>query len=167
MQGISIDRPRAVSREVKANGGRQNYRVWPAHQRVRQRTKRPKPSKLANPILADIVTSWLEKLWSPEEISGCLRLKFAHDDTIQISDERIYQSLFVQGRGELRRELTRCLRSGRTKRRAQGSGGERAKIPNMVMISDRPAEVEDRAVPGHWQGDLIIGKDGPPGQEGL
>lgn len=149
-----------VSREVKANGGRENYRVWPAHQRACQRTKRPKPSKLANPILADIVTSWLKKLWSPEEISGCLRLKFAHDATMQISHETIYQSLFVQGRGELRRELTRCLRSGRTKRRPRGSVEPRGKIPNMVMISERPAEVEDRAVPGHWEGDLIIGKDG-------
>jgi IS30 family transposase len=149
-----------VSREVKANGGPENYRVWSAHQRARENTKRPKLGKLANPILCGIVSGWLKKLRSPEEISGCLRLKFAHDATMQVSHETIYQSLFVQGRGELRRELTRCLRSGRTKRRTQGSGGSRGKIPNMVMISDRPAEVEDRAVPGHWEGDLIIGKDG-------
>lgn len=149
-----------VTREVKANGGRENYRVWPAHQRARESSKRPKPSKLANPALCDQVTEWLEKFWSPEEISACLRLQFADDPTMHVSHETIYQSLFVQGRGELRRELARCLRSGRTKRRVRGPVETRGKIPNMVMISERPAEVEDRAVPGHWEGDLIIGKDG-------
>jgi len=149
-----------VTREVKANGGRESYRVWPAHQRARESSKRPKPSKLANPALCDQVTEWLEKFWSPEEISACLRLQFADDPTMHVSHETIYQSLFVQGRGELRRELARCLRSGRTKRRVRGPVEARGKIPNMVMISERPAEVEDRAVPGHWEGDLIIGKDG-------
>ncbi len=149
-----------VTREVKANGGREDYRVWPAHQRARENSKRPKPSKLANPALCDQVTEWLEKFWSPEEISACLRLQFADDPAMHVSHETIYQSLFVQGRGELRRELARCLRSGRTKRRVRGPVETRGKIPNMVMISERPAEVEDRAVPGHWEGDLIIGKDG-------
>ena len=149
-----------VTREVKANGGRESYRVWPAHQRARENCKRPKPSKLANPALCDQVTEWLEKFWSPEEISACLHLQFADDPTMHVSHETIYQSLFVQGRGELRRELARCLRSGRTKRRVRGPVETRGKIPNMVMISERPAEVEDRAVPGHWEGDLIIGKDG-------
>ncbi len=149
-----------VTREVKANGGRENYHVWPAHQRARENTKRPKPSKLANPVLCGQVSEWLERFWSPEEISACLRLQFADDPTMHVSHETIYQSLFVQGRGELRRELTRCLRSGRTKRRVRGPVETRGRIPNMVMISERPAEVDDRAVPGHWEGDLIIGKDG-------
>lgn len=149
-----------VTREVKANGGRENYRVWPAHQRAQENSKRPKPSKLSNRALCDQVTEWLQKFWSPEEISACLRLQFADDPTMHVSHETIYQSLFVQGRGELRRELARCLRSGRAKRRVRGPVETRGKIPNMVMISERPAEVEDRAVPGHWEGDLIIGKNG-------
>jgi len=149
-----------VSREVKANGGRDAYRLWPAHQRARQNTKRPKPSKLSNEVLCAKVTLWLQWLWSPEEIANRLRRDFPDEPTMQISPETIYQSLYVQGRGELRRELTRCLRSGRAKRRPQGSGDRRGKIPNMVMISERPAEVDDRAVPGHWEGDLIIGKSG-------
>jgi IS30 family transposase len=103
------------------------------------------------------VTTWLERLWSPQEISARLRLEFEGDPMMQVSHETIYQSLFVQGRGELRRELARCLRSGRTARRHQGRVEKRGKIPNMVMISERPTEVEDRAVPGHWEGDLIIG----------
>lgn len=149
-----------MSREVKANGGRDNYRVWPAHVRARKCTLRPKPSKLANRALCAKVTLWLASLWSPEEIANRLRLDFPNEPTMQISPETIYQSLFVQGRGELRRELTRCLRSGRTKRRAQGQSKRSGPVVNMVMISDRPAEVEDRAVPGHWEGDLIIGKGG-------
>lgn len=148
----NLDRsPSTVSREVKANGGRQNYRVWPAHVRARKCTLRPKPSKLANEALCAKVTLWFESFWSPEEIANRLRLDFPDDPTMQISPESIYQSLFVQGRGELRRELTRCLRSGRGKRRAQGQSQRSGPVANMVMISDRPAEVEDRAVPGHWE----------------
>jgi IS30 family transposase len=108
-------------------------------------------------MLCEKVTEWLEALWSPDEISQRLRREFPDDPTMRISHEAIYQSLYVQGRGELRRELTRCLRSGRAKRRTQGERLERGRIPNMVMISDRPAEVADRAVPGHWEGDLIVG----------
>jgi len=149
-----------VTREVKANGGRESYRVWPAHQRAQENTKRPKPSKFANTALRNQVSVWLEKFWSPKEISVRLRLQFPHDRSMRVSHETIYQSLFVQGRGELRRELTRCLRTGRTKRRVRSSVEPRGKIPNMVMISERPAEIEHRAVPGHWEGDLIIGKGG-------
>lgn len=156
-----LDRsPSTVSREVKANGGRDAYRVWPAHLRTRKCTLRPKPSKLANRALCAKVTLWLQWLWSPEEIANRLRLDFPNEPTMQISPETIYQSLYVQGRGELRRELTRCLRSGRGKRRTQGQSQRSGPVANMVMISDRPAEVEDRAVPGHWEGDLIIGKGG-------
>jgi IS30 family transposase len=150
-----------VSREVGSNGGRDAYRAWQAHRRAEQQARRPKPCKLDRQPLVEVVTEWLEELWSPREIAGRLRLEFPHDPMMQVSHETIYQSLFVQGRGELRRELARCLRSGRAQRRprpkvATGQG----KIPDMVMISERPAEVEDRAVPGHWEGDLIIGRNG-------
>jgi IS30 family transposase len=103
------------------------------------------------------VTEWLEEFWSPKEIARRPVLDFPDDPSMRISHETIYQALFVQGRDELRRELTRCLRSGRTKWRPQGFVQRRGKIPDMVMISERPAEIEDRAVTGHWEGDLIIG----------
>jgi IS30 family transposase len=146
-----------VTREVGANGGPQHYRIWPAHLRACDRTKRPKLAKLAEPVLCAKVTTWLEELWSPKEIAKRLVMDFPDDPSMRISHETIYQSLYVQGRGELRRELARCLRSGRTKRKPQGGVDKRGKIPDMVMLSERPAEVEDRAVPGHWEGDLIIG----------
>lgn len=148
-----------VSREVAANGGRSGYRAWRAHQRAHQRSRRPKAHKLARPELATEVTKWLKKWWSPEEISMRLRLEFPDDPMMQVSHETIYKTLFVQGRGELRRELTRCLRSGRAERRPKGRIENRGRIPDMINISERPAEVEDRAVPGHWEGDLIIGKN--------
>jgi IS30 family transposase len=97
--------------------------------------------------------------WSPEEVARRLRIEFADDPMMWVSHETIYKSLFVQGRGELRRELTRCLRTGRVKRRARGRSETVGRIRAMVMISERPAEVEDRAVPGHWEGDLILGKN--------
>ena len=150
-----------VSREVGANGGRDGYRAWAAHERACARSRRPKPTKFEQcPALAVTVTEWLEKLWSPQEIANRLRREFWDDPMMQVSHETIYKSLFVQGRGELRRELTRCLRSGRTTRKSHDTlrRGER-RIPDMVMISERPAEVEDRAVPGHWEGDLIVGKN--------
>jgi IS30 family transposase len=147
-----------VSREVAANGGRCGYRAWRAHQRAAQRSLRPKAQKLATPELATQVTRWLKKWRSPQEISMRLRLEFPDDPMMWVSHETIYKSLFVQGRGELRRELTRCLRSGRAQRRPRGRTETRGRIPGMVMISERPAEVQDRAIPGHWEGDLIIGK---------
>jgi IS30 family transposase len=102
----------------------------------------------------------LEQWWSPQEISRRLRIEFADDPMMWVSHETIYQALFVQGRGELRRELARCLRSGRAKRRAKHRPENTGQLRQMVMISDRPAEVDDRAVPGHWEGDLILGAGG-------
>jgi transposase, IS30 family len=147
-----------VSREVAANGGRAGYRAWRAHERARERARRPKLPKLACPRLAAQVTAWLEEWWSPEEIARRLRIEFPADPMMWVSHETIYQALFVQGRGELRRELARCLRTGRAARRRRGRSETTGRIPGMVMISDRPAEAADRAVPGHWEGDLIVGK---------
>jgi IS30 family transposase len=148
-----------VSREVAANGGRDRYRAWRAHQRAREQARRPRGCKLARPELAAQVTSWLREWWSPVQISRRLRIEFPGDPMMHVSHETIYQALYVQGRGELRRELARCLRSGRAKRRPRGRDGRSGHIKGMVMISERPAEAGDRAVPGHWEGDLIIGKD--------
>jgi IS30 family transposase len=148
-----------VSREVAANGGRDGYRAWRAHQRAREQARRPKACKLGCPELAAQVTSWLTEWWSPVQISARLRIEFPGDPVMHVSHETIYQALYVQGRGELRRELARCLRSGRAKRRPRGRDGRSGHIKDLVMISQRPAEAEDRAVPGHWEGDLIIGKD--------
>jgi transposase, IS30 family len=147
-----------VSREVNANGGRDGYRTWAAHVRAREQARRPKDTKLAScPRLRAQVSEWLEEWWSPEEIARRLPQEFPDDPMMRVSHETIYKSLFVQGRGELRRELARCLRSGRAARRSRDRTEGRGQLPEMVMISERPAEAADRAVPGHWEGDLIIG----------
>jgi transposase, IS30 family len=153
--------PSTISREVALNGRGSHYRAVMAHHGAYERARRPKTPKLcAGPLLA-AVEALLEQWWSPEEIAHRLRLEHPHDVAMWVSHETIYQSLFVQGRGELRRELSRCLRTGRAQRRHRIAGRDgRGTIPNMVMISKRPAEVEDRAVPGHWEGDLILGKGG-------
>jgi transposase, IS30 family len=148
-----------VSREVAANGGRGAYRAWRAHARAREQARRPKSPKLACPQLAAQVAAWLGQWWSPVQISRRLRIEHPGDPMMRVSHETIYQALYVQGRGELRRELARCLRTGRAKRRPRGRDGRSGHIKDMVMISERPAEAENRAVPGHWEGDLIIGKD--------
>jgi transposase, IS30 family len=148
-----------VSREVAANGGRGDYRAWRAHQRARDRARRPKTPKLTCARLAAQVTQWLQDWWSPQQIASRLRMEFADDPMMQVSHETIYQALFVQGRGELRRELARCLRTGRVKRRARRRVENTGQLRDMVMISDRPPEANDRAVPGHWEGDLLIGAD--------
>ena len=149
-----------VTREVGANGGPEHYGAWRAHCRAREQARRPKAAKLEHGPLAEQVSVWLQALWSPKEISGRLTREHPNDPTMHVSHETIYQSLYVQGRGELRRELARCLRSGRTQRKAQGRIETRGRIKDMVMISERPAEVEDRAVPGHWEGDLVMGAGG-------
>jgi Integrase core domain len=102
---------------------------------------------------------WLREWWSPQQISHRLRIEFPDDPMMRVSHETIYQSLFVQGRGELRRELVRCLRTGRVKRRSRRVGENTGQLRDMVMISERPAEADDRAVPGHWEGDLLMGTD--------
>jgi IS30 family transposase len=159
-----LDPPRptsTVSREVNNNGGREGYSIWKAHRRAQEQAKRTTTPRLVEGPLLDVVTAKLEGLWSPQMISNRLRQDFPHDPDMWVSHETIYQSLFVQGRGELRRELARCLRSGRTSRRPHGSKSTtRGKIAGMVMLSERPAEADDRAVPGHWEGDLVMGKDG-------
>jgi IS30 family transposase len=153
--------PSTVSREVNANGGRARYRPIAAHRRAWAQARRPKPTKLAaSPQLCTRVTADLEAWWSPKQIAQRLCAEFGDDTTMRISHETIYKSLYVQGRGELRRELARCLRTGRAQRRPRNRLERRGRIRDMVMISDRPAEVDDRAVPGHWEGDLILGKDG-------
>ena len=160
--GAAIGRDAStVCREVNANGGRLAYRPMASHARAREAARRPKPTKLAcNEQLRHRVEADLTKRWSPQQIAQRLADEFGDDHNMRVSHETIYKSLYVQGRGELRRELTRCLRSGRAARVPQGREEHRGRIPDMVMISDRPAEIEDRAVPGHWEGDLILGKNG-------
>ena len=150
-----------VSREVAANGGRVGYRASVAHVASRHRARRPKPVKLVvNVRLRAVVEDKLDEWWSPTQISSWLVEAYPGDEEMRVSHETIYQSLFVQGRGALRKELWRCLRTGRAVRRPQGRGAStKGQIRDMVMISQRPAEVEDRAVPGHWEGDLIMGKN--------
>jgi IS30 family transposase len=163
MRGIGRRLGRAastVSREVAANGGRVKYRATVAHRASRHRARRPKPAKLViNHRLRDVVEAKLELWWSPSQISEWLVHAYPDDEEMRVSHETIYQSLFIQGRGALRRELWRCLRTGRATRRPQGRpASTKGQIRDMVMISQRPAEVEDRAVPGHWEGDLLMGK---------
>jgi len=152
--------PSTVCREVNANGGRRRYEAWRAHRRAGHQARRPKTCRLqARPDLAGVIYASLQALWSPCQIARALREVFPDRPMMWVSHETIYRSIYVQGRGELRRELARCLRSGRAARRPQRREEHRGKIPDMVMISERPPEVADRAVPGHWEGDLIIGKN--------
>jgi IS30 family transposase len=150
-----------ISREVANNGGCGRYRAAAADRAAYRRAKRPKVPKLAHDNrLRDAVEELLDSRWSPQQISARLVVEFPDDLSMRVSHETIYQSLFVQARGALRKELTACLRTGRTRRRPQGRKDTRGQIRDMVVISDRPAEVDDRAVPGHWEGDLIVGAHG-------
>ena len=153
--------PSTISRELTRNrdphGG---YRATTAHALAYDRASRPKPAKLAtNLVLRAKVEQDLKKKYSPEQITGRLLVEFPNDPEMRVSPETIYQSLYVQSRGALRRDLAVCLRTGRAVRRPSRKVGQRKnRIPNMINIAERPAEVEDRAVPGDWEGDLIIGK---------
>ena len=151
-----------VSREVRRNSVRGVYRAHLAQREAQERARRPKPAKLAvNAELRAWVEEKLELNWSPEEISHRLRLEFPGRAEMRVSAETVYQSLYVQSRGALRRELARHLRTGRELRRPRRAGEERrGKIPGMVNVSARPAQAADRAVPGHWEGDMIDGKAG-------
>jgi IS30 family transposase len=157
-----LDRsPATISRELRRNAEPgAGYRASSAHAAAWVRASRPKPAKLAsNGVLRAKVEQDLEKKYSPEQIAGRLRVEFPDDPEMWVSHETIYQSLYVQTRGALRRELAKCLRTGRALRHPSRKPGQRKnRIPEMVNISQRPAEAEDRAVPGHWEGDLLIGK---------
>ena len=134
---------------------------WAAERKSRERARRPKPTKLSLlPRLLAEVEAGLERCWSPQQISARPKLEHPDDREMRISHETIYRSLFIQSRGELRRQLSANLRSGRGRRRAQGREDHRGRITQMVPISARPPEIEDRAVPGHWEGDLLIGAGG-------
>jgi IS30 family transposase len=153
--------PSTVSREVAANGGLRRYRAAPADRQAWARATRPKACKLAeNPLLRGIVEEKLQRRWSPQQIAGWLQRIYSNRPEMQVSHESIYRTLYVQSRGALRKELTRYLRTGRVIRRPKGvrlpdgRGGR----PNTLHISQRPPEAEDRAVPGHWEGDLVFGR---------
>jgi transposase, IS30 family len=159
--GVRIDRHKStVCRELQRCAAGQ-YRPLAAHRVAVAASKRPKLSKLdVNQRLCRAVIDGLGALWSPEQISRVLAELHPGEPTMNISHETIYKSLYVQGRGELRRELAQCLRTGRAIRRQQHRSSNVGKIPGMINIAERPAEIEDRAVPGHWEGDLIIGAGG-------
>jgi len=153
--------PSTISREIRRHGGRTIYRADAAERRAWQRARRPKPCRLATrPPLRRVVATKLAADWSPQQIAGWLRVTYAHDPTMQVSHETIYRSLFVQSRGVLNEALRRHLRRGTALRRARGATRRdqgHGQIVDAVSIRDRPAEVEDRAVPGHWEGDLVTG----------
>ena len=160
--GRRIGRPAStVLREVRRNGGSDRYRAWRADEAAWRRAQRPKTSKLASHArLRKVVAAKLQEDWSPQQISGWLRIEFAHDETMRVSHEAIYQTLFVQARGALKKELTKHLRTRRPTRRskrASAKGQNRGAIQDLVSIRERPPEVEDRAVPGHWEGDMLSG----------
>ena len=147
-----------VCREIRAGGGRGRYRAVRAECRAARCARRPKATKLSRCArLVAEVEAGLEKFWSPRQISDRLKADHPDDLEMRISPETIYLSLYVQSRGELRRQLSANLRSGRTKRRPAGRIQRQGRIAGMIPISQRPASVEDRAVPGHWEGDLIMG----------
>ena len=150
-----------VSREVRRNSAGGVYRAHLAEREALARARRPKPAKLAvDGELRGWVEGKLKLNWSPEQISARLEAEFPGRAEMRVSAETIYQSLFVQGRGALRRELAACLRTGRDVRRPRRAASGRGQLRGMVSIRERPAEAADRAVPGHWEGDLIEGRGG-------
>jgi IS30 family transposase len=155
--------PSTVSREIRRNGGRRGYRASEADQAARDRARRPKTCRLVqNCALARIVAEKLQLEWSPEQIAGWLKRKFPDDDNYQVSHETIYRSLYIQARGALKKELLEHLRRTRAMRRSRHhtqKTDDHGRITDTVSISERPAEVADRAVPGHWEGDLLFGRN--------
>ena len=155
--------PSTVSREINRNGGRHAYRANTADEAAWQRAHRPKTCKLGNnPALARIVAEKLQLEWSPRQIAGWLKYHYPDDETYQVSHETIYLTLFVQARGALKKELLKYLRRPRGMRRSRKNslkGKGLGQITNTVSIRERPAEAEDRAVPGHWEGDLLCGSN--------
>jgi len=157
-----LDRsPSTVSREIGRNGGYDRYRAAQADEQAWVRARRPKRCKLAeSPWLRRVVAGKLGLNWSPEQISGWLKRAYSQDEAHQVSHETIYRSLFVQARGVLKKELLQHLRSKRTIRRSKQAtqkGSDHGQIKDMISIRERPASVEDRALPGHWEGDLLSG----------
>jgi IS30 family transposase len=153
--------PSTISRELQRNGGTVSYRAVTADQAAWDRAYRPKHCKLTgNRSLSRIVASKLRLQWSPQQIAGWLKREYPQDESHQVSHETIYRSLFIQARGALKKELQQHLRTQRAIRRSKHAGMKEdghGQILNMVSIRERPASVEDRAVPGHWEGDLIFG----------
>ncbi len=153
--------PSTISREVTRNGGPGTYRAEASDRQAWRRALRPKPCKLVtHPHLRRIVDAQLRHNWSPEQIAGWLKSTHPENEAWRVSHETIYRSLYVQTRGALKKELMEHLRLRRPIRRsrhATAKADKRGRIPNAVSISERPASVEDRAVPGHWEGDLLCG----------
>ena len=161
--GLLNRAPSTVSREIKRNGGRRQYRACKADEAAWDRAHRAKRCKLAlNPALAAIVAEKLQLEWSPDQIAGWLKSTYPDDESYQVSHETIYKSLFVQTRGVLKKELIQYLRKPRAMRRSRHhtqKTKDHGRISNTVSIRERPAEAEDRAVPGHWEGDLLCGSN--------
>jgi transposase, IS30 family len=151
--------PSSVSREIRRHGGSLWYRALRADARAWSRARRPKRCLLSTHLrLRDQVAEWLSKDWSPQQISRALVLKYPHDESMRVSHETIYRTLYIQARGALKKELIAHLRTQRSRRRPHGAvGPQGGSIHGELSISQRPAEVEDRAVPGHWEGDLLCG----------
>ena len=153
--------PSTISREIKRNGGQAGYRASRADQAAWDRGRRPKTGKLAaHRALARLVTGKLRRQWSPEQVAGWLKRTYPDDTSRQVSPETIYRSLFIQARGALKKELVEHLRRSRVMRRSRHhtqKTDDHGRITDTVSISERPANVEDRAVPGHWEGDLLFG----------
>lgn len=153
--------PSTISREINRNGGQEDYRASQADQAAWDRAHRPKDCKLIdNPTLARIVAGKLRLQWSPEQIAGWLKHMYPGNEDYQVSHETIYRSLFIQARGALKKELLEHLRRTRAMRRSRHHTQKtvnHGRITDTVSISERPAAVEDRAVPGHWEGDLLFG----------
>jgi IS30 family transposase len=153
--------PSTITRELNRHGGRRRYRAAEADRRAWQRARRPQRCKLVrHPVLSRIVAAKLREEWSPEQIAGWLKLEFPHDETMRVSHETIYLTLFIQARGALKRELLAHLRRSRSLRRprtASRANRGQGQIVDAVTIRERPAEAADRAIPGHWEGDLLAG----------